>query len=162
MSGSSTSLGGSGGRRCAGTPALIPRFLQVSRHGRTARIRDVVGKAAESFWEQLEEQDAERRLADRLASFREVNDGIGETAEQEAAVFVCECGSQECLATLELSVTEYKRIRTNRTWAVVTPGHESPGVERLVSERAGFFVVERLLTQPDETSERSSGERESE
>jgi hypothetical protein len=128
MSGSSTSLGGSGGRRCAGTPALIPRFLQVSRHGRTARIRDVVGKAAEAFWEQLEEQDAERRLADRLASFREVNDGIGETAEQEAAVFVCECGSQECLTTLELSVTEYKRIRSNRTWAVVTPGHELPGL----------------------------------
>jgi hypothetical protein len=119
----------------------------------------VDGTAAEAFWEQLDEQDAERRPADRLARFREVNDGIAKSAEQGAAVFVCECGSQECLTTLELSVTEYKRIRSNPTWALVTPGHELPGVERLVSEGAGFFVVERLLlTQPDETSERSSGE----
>lgn len=117
------------------------------------------GTAAEAFWEQLDEQDAERRPADRLARFREVNDGIAKSAEQGAAVFVCECGSQECLTTLELSVTEYKRIRSNPTWALVMPGHELPGVERLVSEGAGFFVVERLLlTQPDETSERSSGE----
>jgi hypothetical protein len=119
----------------------------------------VDGTAAEAFWEQLDEQDAERRPADRLARFREVNDGIAKSAEQGAAVFVCECGSQECLTTLELSVTEYKRIRSNPTWALVMSGHELPGVERLVSEGAGFFVVERLLlTQPDETSERSSGE----
>ena len=123
----------------------------------------MVGTAAGAFWEQLEKQDAERRLADRLARFREINDGIAESAEQGAAVFVCECGSQECLTTLELSVAEYKRIRTNPTWAVVTPGHELPGVERLVSEGAGLLRRRTsLLTQPDETRERSSGERESE
>jgi hypothetical protein len=77
MSGWSTSLGGSGGAALRWHARSDPRFLQVWRHGRSARIRGVDGMAAEAFWEQLEEQDSERRPADRLARFREVNDGIG-------------------------------------------------------------------------------------
>ena len=42
-----------------------------------------------------------RRPADRLSHFRQVNDDIGESAEQEAALFICECSSQECFTTLE-------------------------------------------------------------
>jgi hypothetical protein len=110
------------------------------------------------------ERDASESLrlpADRLTLFRELNDDIGESAEQETAFFVCECSSHECFTTLELSVRDYRRIRTNPTWALVTPGHQLAEVERVVSEGAGFAVVERLLlTQPDETSERSSSQRE--
>ena len=94
-----------------------------------------------------------RRPADRLNHFREVNDDIGESAEQEAALFICECSSQECFTTLELSVSEYKRIRSNPLWALVAPGHKLSGVERHVGAGTGFVVVERLfLTEPDQTT----------
>ena len=100
-----------------------------------------------------------RRPAERLNHFREVNDDIGESAELEAALFVCECSSQECFTTLELSLSEYKRIRSNPMWALVAPGHELSGVERHVGAGAGFVVVERLLlTEPDQTaSEKAFG-----
>jgi hypothetical protein len=89
--------------------------------------------------------DSRRRPAARLAGFREANDRIANSAEKGSTIFVCECGSQECLSTLELSVSEYETIRAKPTWALVMPGHELGDVERVVKEGAGFQVVERLL-----------------
>lgn len=107
--------------------------------------------AAEVIWTRLEEHDAEglRLPAERLNRFRELNDDIGESAEQEAAFFVCECSSRDCFTTIELNVSEYRRIRSNPTWAVVTAGHQLSDVERVVREGDGFAIIERLLvTEP--------------
>jgi hypothetical protein len=120
----------------------------------------MTGTGADALWDELEWQDSEpsryatrrrdslRRPADHLAGFRKANDRIAYSAEQEVTVFVCECGSQECLGTVELSVKEYESIRFNPSWALVIPGHELEDVERVVREEAGFLVVERLLLSP--------------
>ena len=90
-------------------------------------------------------RESVRRPARNLAGFREVNNGIGDLAQDEFALFVCECGSQECFSTLELRVDEYRRIRSNPTWAIVIRGHELDEVENVVGGQDGFLVVERLM-----------------
>jgi hypothetical protein len=81
-----------------------------------------------------------RLPADRFKDFRAVNDWICQRAEG-SAVFICECGSGSCLATLELSVSEYEEIRSNPTWCILNPGHELEG-GRVIQRGSGFLITE--------------------
>jgi hypothetical protein len=85
------------------------------------------------------------RLARDRGLFREVNDRILATAASDDAVkFLCECSDTECVSTAALSFDEYRRIRSNPAWFIVTPGHEVPAIERVISEATGYAIVERM------------------
>ena len=88
--------------------------------------------------------ESRKRLERYQALLREVNDGLRDGASPDVAIFVCECGDEGCLSTVVLSLEEYKRIRSNSTWFVLTPGHVIPEIARVISEDNGFVVVERL------------------
>jgi hypothetical protein len=87
-------------------------------------------------------------VAQRQALYREVNERIEDVAERldlgEAIPLLCECGTSGCAERLELTSAEYERLRRYPTRFAVLPGHEIPGVERVIEEHEGFFVVEKL------------------
>jgi hypothetical protein len=86
------------------------------------------------------------RLARNQALFREVNERIETTVgNSEAVEFVCECSNTDCINTIELSVSEYERIRANATWFVIKPDHDIPQIERVVSQDDGYAVVEKFV-----------------
>ena len=89
--------------------------------------------------------ESRKRLEHYQALFRYVNDCIRDGADLDVAIFMCECGHVDCLATVALSLEEYKRIRSNPNWFVVKPGHVIPELARVISEDNGFVVVERLV-----------------
>lgn len=75
---------------------------------------------------------------------REVNDRIAELAgwnETGVSLFLCECSGRECADALEISAAEYARIRTDTSYFVVLPGHEQPGLERIVDRNDRYVVV---------------------
>ena len=94
-----------------------------------------------------------RRPAELLSSLREVNRRICQLAAGKRAVFICECGSPECLSTLELDVSEYEEIRLNPSWAILNPGHGLAESGRVVRRGSGFLVVERLLLKGAEPAQ---------
>jgi hypothetical protein len=76
--------------------------------------------------------------------FREVNQRIAEiTAGQQAggAEFLCECGRDDCHATLALDLSEYNYLRDQDGFFLVAPGHLVEGVDRLVDTRDGYELV---------------------
>jgi len=77
-----------------------------------------------------------------------VNERIGDLAEHldfsDAMPLLCECGTGGCTERLELTRTEYEQLRRYPTRFAVLPGHQIPGVERVVEEHEGFLVVEKL------------------
>jgi hypothetical protein len=86
------------------------------------------------------------RLARDRGLFREVNDRLLAMAPSDDAVeFLCECSDRECVSTAALSFDEYRRIRSNPAWFIVTPGHEVPAIERVLSEANGYAIVERMV-----------------
>jgi hypothetical protein len=86
------------------------------------------------------------RLARNQTLFREVNERIETIAgDNEVVEFSCECSNTDCVATIELNVREYERVRTNATWFVTKPDHDIPGVERVISRDDGYAVVEKLV-----------------
>ena len=99
------------------------------------------------------------RLARNQALLREVNERIEKRADDDdAVVFACECSNTECMSTLELSVAEYERVRSNPLWFLVKLNHDIPQIERVISRSDGYVVVEKLVAQEhlEETDARSN------
>ena len=101
-----------------------------------------------------------KHLEHHQALFREVNDRIRDGANLDVSIFVCECGYEDCISTVALTLEEYTRIRSNPTWFVLKPAHVSPEIARVISDHSGFVVVERLTVfDYDQATVEQSAER---
>jgi hypothetical protein len=106
-----------------------------------------------------------RRIAENNARFREANERIAEVAVEYGLVdrpvpFVCECSDESCAQLLRLLLGDYRYVRSNVRWFLHAPGHESevPGIVRLVEERDGYAIVEKVGQAGDLASELAPGE----
>lgn len=93
----------------------------------------------------------QRRLAENEVVFRAANEAVKEVADDFVAhggkatfTFFCECSDANCAAQLDLTLTEYERVRAHATRFVVVDGHEEIEVERVVDRRPRFTVVEKI------------------
>lgn len=86
------------------------------------------------------------RLARNQALFREVNERLLELADGEPdrrLDFLCECSHNDCAATIELTLTEYERVRRRPTLFVLVAGHDIDEIEDVVEEHPTFVVVQK-------------------
>jgi hypothetical protein len=91
--------------------------------------------------------DEIRRIAETEALFREVNEGIAETADRfdiSEAEFLCECADPSCAERIETTLPEYEGVRSESTQFMLVPGHDIPEIEEVVTERPGHSVVEKV------------------
>jgi hypothetical protein len=89
------------------------------------------------------------RAARNEALFRRVNERVEDINEAfepilEEAEFFCECADINCIEKIRMSLPEYEALREVSTHFAVRPGHVLPDDERVVEERAEYFVVEKL------------------
>ena len=82
--------------------------------------------------------------AHNQALLREVNERIEQVAADAACPeFLCECADTNCVETIELSIAEYKSIRSSPLRFPIKPGHDYPEFERVVEEREHYAIVEK-------------------
>jgi hypothetical protein len=89
----------------------------------------------------------DERRATTEALFRDVNERIAESAEHFDAggsEFICECSDPNCTHRVPASLAEYDKVRAEPTTFIVVPGHEQDDIERVVSDRGRFRVVEKF------------------
>ena len=89
----------------------------------------------------------ETRIARTESAFRNVNEGIAETAElfgSDDAEFICECADAECQHRVPAPIEEYEEIRSDGTQFLVIDGHEEPSYERVVERRRGYAIVRKV------------------
>jgi thioredoxin-related protein len=120
---------------------------------------------SESLERLARNQSLFREVNERIQYLAEVNERIGYVAEGATSEFVCECSNTECISTIELTVAEYERVRSNPTWFVIKRDHDLAQIERVVSRDDGFAVVEKLIAEEymqetDPRSDRSEGSGE--
>jgi hypothetical protein len=94
-----------------------------------------------------------RRLGQNEALFREVNERIEQVAQALQATterigILCECGERSCTESLEVSVSDYERIRSDSTLFFVRSGHEQPDVEVVVEQTPEYDVVRKHIGGP--------------
>jgi hypothetical protein len=92
------------------------------------------------------------RRAENEALFREINERVSRMRDQageslgdadDLLDFLCECARQDCLEKLQMTLTEYERVRSVPTDFVVAPGHQVAEIERILSENERFTVVRK-------------------
>jgi hypothetical protein len=103
--------------------------------------------------------ERERRVVLNEAVFRQANEALVWFQDSETALdLMCECGRADCVAKIEMSRSEYERLRADPTLFAVVRGHEIAGFERVVEAREGYDVVQKHLETHDlaeETDPRS-------
>ena len=102
----------------------------------------------------------EERIGLNEAVFREVNERIEDLAEgfgitSQPLDLVCECGDASCLERISMSQAEYERVRSESHRFAVYPGHEVPGVEKVVDRRGGYAIVEKDEGAPEQIAEQT-------
>lgn len=94
------------------------------------------------------DQERVERIGRNEARFRDVNErieaGRDRGQEQERIGFVCECGRPDCTRLIELSPSEFERVRRRSDRFVVAEGHVFPEAERVVERNERYWVVEKL------------------
>lgn len=112
-----------------------------------------------SSWQDLE--------ATRRGLLREVNDRIAEVGagfERAELPFVCECGSQDCIRAIDLSLREYESVRLHARRFAIVPDHENPTGRSLSRRLAVSRSSKRLWAKrsriPEETDPRKQVSRE--
>jgi hypothetical protein len=92
----------------------------------------------------------DERAARNEAMYRAVNREIEQVSEQEGAgshdrlEVICECGSDTCSETLDLTTDEYDEAHRQRDRFVVAPGHEDETIEHVVSRTERYLVVDKF------------------
>jgi hypothetical protein len=82
------------------------------------------------------------RAAAAEVNGRQVNEAIERgTKAAGAAVFVCECGTLGCNATVELTIAAYEDVRSGFERFLVLPGHELEDIEDVIERHEGYLVV---------------------
>jgi hypothetical protein len=92
----------------------------------------------------------DERIARNEALFRQVNERVRDVSQAFATLdptpidFVCECGMQDCTEPVRLQLAEYEAVRASPTAFFVLPNHVIAEVERVVSDRGDYVVVQKL------------------
>jgi uncharacterized protein with von Willebrand factor type A (vWA) domain len=99
----------------------------------------------------MEGRDA--RIGLNEAVFREVNERIETLAQtfdlgSERLDFICECGDASCVERIHMTHAEFEELRSDSHHFAVYPGHVIADVERVVAQRAGYEVVEKVEPLP--------------
>ena len=67
--------------------------------------------------------------------------------------YICECADAGCFDTIPLANVAYERLRSDKQWFVVMPGHEKEGsLEQVIERWPGYVIVEKLVSVPDVTA----------
>lgn len=95
------------------------------------------------------------RKAKNQALFRDVNERIADMADKfDAAVetqsFICECSRIGCTDRIELTLSEYARVRDDPTTFVLVVGHEDTDHEELLVKTSGYLIVRNKPGLPAE------------
>jgi hypothetical protein len=91
----------------------------------------------------------QERAARNEALFRRVNERVEEVNRAfdtilDDADFVCECADVDCIEKIRMTLPEYEALRSEATRFAVKPGHLAPAAERVIEERAGYVIVQKL------------------
>lgn len=86
----------------------------------------------------------EERAASNETIFRAANEAI-KRGDDGATLrtFICECGDEECMTSIELTRDEYEGVRSEPHLFALVQGHERTG-DSVIEEFERFTLVEKV------------------
>lgn len=88
-----------------------------------------------------------RKAAKNEALTRSLNEGLARGEDRwpsENPTFICECSDLSCVEEMPLSLESYREIHADPHRFILRPGHEVMGIEKVIEERDGMNVIEKI------------------
>jgi hypothetical protein len=90
----------------------------------------------------------EGRVVENQDLFRRANQALekalrGKVSEERPIPFLCECLDESCRSSVEITLTEYDRVRAYANRYVILPGHPTADGEEVIEEDGRRAVVEK-------------------
>ena len=86
------------------------------------------------------------------AAARDINEGIEQAHQGEPAgrriSITCECALTTCDRTIDITMAEYQRVRSDPRWFAIVPEHFIGDIEAIVEENERFAVVAKRQGTP--------------
>ncbi|MES2971013.1 MAG: hypothetical protein V4702_01680 [Patescibacteria group bacterium] len=60
--------------------------------------------------------------------------------------FYCECSDENCRERIVLSLSKYQELHKDRSQFIVMPKHDIPSLEKVVSNKFKYSVVDKFVT----------------
>jgi hypothetical protein len=96
----------------------------------------------ERFDRQARNESLMRTVNDQIAALDELSADWATPGHQFE--FKCECGKTSgCDGVLQMTLTEYEVVRSQRDRFAVLPGHESAEIEHVVEETDRYVIVDK-------------------
>lgn len=88
---------------------------------------------------ELERRGLRREVNERIAALIE---GFDTKAEEPVMTVFCECGSETCMAQIEMTLAEYQAVRAGPTRWVVSSTHIDTTADSVIARRNGYAMIE--------------------
>ena len=79
---------------------------------------------------------------------REVNEaiegGLWPDERNDTVRMRCECGSADCIAFINITVSDYEKVREHPRRFVVADEHQAPEVETVIHRTGQYLIVEKV------------------
>jgi hypothetical protein len=90
--------------------------------------------------------DRQARRRENQEVFRRANERLSGVVEQrfassEAVPFLCECADERCMGRVDLTLDEYRALRSQERQFVMLHDHARTAGERVVAERDGYDIT---------------------
>ena len=98
----------------------------------------------------------EERAASNQTVFRAANEALkrGEADRATLHTFICECGDEECMTSIELTHDEYEGVRSEPHLFALARAHEGRG-DSVIAEFERFTLVEKVGIAREIATERA-------
>jgi site-specific recombinase len=94
------------------------------------------------------QMDRDARLVENEEVFRAANERLRSAVEArmpaaDVVPFLCECADETCMGRLDLTLDDYRSLRSHERRFVMLTGHLRTAGEEVVEKRDGYDITEK-------------------
>lgn len=92
--------------------------------------------------------DREARLTENQEVFRTANERLRDTVEDrltasDVVPFLCECADESCMGRIDLTLADYRLLRSHERRFAMLSGHRRAPDEEVIEQRDGYDITEK-------------------
>jgi hypothetical protein len=92
--------------------------------------------------------DREARLTENQEVFRTANERLRDTVEDrltasDVVPFLCECADESCMGRVDLTLADYRLLRSHERRFAMLSGHRRTADEEVIEQRDGYDITEK-------------------
>jgi hypothetical protein len=92
--------------------------------------------------------DREERRRENEYVFRSANERLSQVVEKRVppsarVPFLCECADETCMGRVDVTLDQYRELRSHERRFIMLPDHQRTVGEEIVEQHDGYYITEK-------------------